>query len=982
LDSDGIQAAKTALREAIALARETETDIDDSDWPAIYGPGVYKGVGQGYAGNGSAAIEINVEVSDRRILGITAGTHAQTPGYFAMAFTNGGTGKASGQTAASVPAQIMTAQAAGGVSLEDVDAITGATLASNGIKEAVAAALTEAEAALQPPADEAALEAAVAAAEAITDTGYIAGSYEALTAAVAAAKAALLAGGLSAEQVTAQIAALEAAQTALVAEDDLLVGLIDGEYSLANKTELWHYTMNQHSMGHEAIDHAQSKLVVTGGKVELRLVFQPLTFLGQQGYLRNFYKMENIVKQNGILTNFDLVPSVVYSKYDDVKDSFNTGEDWLYPKELGIEVTPGELWTDVYVNVPVMGASANQAARLRIDWSGIDLDGEAPDTGALDAAIAAAGSESANADAYTPESYAALLAGVRAGEILKTLEGVTQTMINDRTAAIRAAIGALLPAVAPPPPPVEEPVSVPIDVAPEDIITGDNGAPAAAVTVDEIFVTGAVQEAAANNTTTLEISVNLPAALPEGVTAVDAVYVALPPAALEVLLAELNDEDSSLENITITSPVGSISFDRAALSSLSEPADAGKDVNVVISKPAPAQEQAQLAALPESARGAQVFDLSVYYVEGDTKEQIQNFGGNLRISLPYALPDGINTNNIRVWYVDGASSTLMPGAAYSLGRVTFLTTHLSYYAVGYVETPVVTPIRKPSPNGGGGSATAAVPEETGPITVSKASLSYISGADRVQTSVAISRQGWTSAEAVILAPGGQNNLIDALAVAPLAGQEKAPILLSTGSLDPAVVAEIQRLGAKKVYAVGAISQDVIGALQAALPGLTVETLRGASRFETAELVGAKLTAPQGTFIVGYNAIADAVSAASFAAANGYAILIANPDGSLSAAPTGEIYILGGPTLVRDVPGATRLYGATRYETNKAVRDALNFEYTNIYTADGNTLVDALTGSALAAQTKAAIVLLPGNDPAGADFGAITPETKLYAFGGR
>ncbi|MDR0435087.1 MAG: cell wall-binding repeat-containing protein, partial [Gracilibacteraceae bacterium] len=254
----------------------------------------------------------------------------------------------------------------------------------------------------------------------------------------------------------------------------------------------------------------------------------------------------------------------------------------------------------------------------------------------------------------------------------------------------------------------------------------------------------------------------------------------------------------------------------------------------------------------------------------------------------------------------------------------------------------------------------------------------------VETSVAISRRGWTSADTVILAPGGQNNLIDALAVAPLAGQENAPILLSTGTLDPAVVAEIQRLGATKIYAVGAISQTVIDALKAALPNITIEILQGQGRFETAALINAKVNSPKGTFIVGYNAIADAVSTASFAAASGYVIQIANPDGSVSGATGasgGQTYILGGPTLVRDVAGATRLYGPNRYDTNKAIRAALAFEYTNIYTANGDTLVDALTGSVLAAQTKAAIVLTPGNDPAGVDFGPITAETKVYAFGG-
>ncbi|MDR3270354.1 MAG: hypothetical protein LBT32_02410 [Peptococcaceae bacterium] len=44
-------------------------------------------------------------------------------------------------------------------------------------------------------------------------------------------------------------------------------------------------------------------------------------------------------------------------------------------------------------------------------------------------------------------------------------------------------------------------------------------------------------------------------------------------------------------------------------------------------------------------------------------------------------------------------------------------------------------------------------------------------------------------------------------------------------------------------------------------------------------MNAKITNPQGTVVVGYNAIADAISIASWAAVNGYAIHIANPDGT-------------------------------------------------------------------------------------------------------
>jgi hypothetical protein len=324
-------------------------------------------------------------------------------------------------------------------------------------------------------------------------------------------------------------------------------------------------------------------------------------------------------------------------------------------------------------------------------------------------------------------------------------------------------------------------------------------------------------------------------------------------------------------------------------------------------------------------------------------------------------------------------------------------------------------------SGGGGSGSGLqppAPPAPPPVTISKANLSYIGGANRVLTAVAISRQGWTSAHTVILVSGEAGHLIDALTAAPLAGQEDAPILLNIGELDPAVAAEIQRLGASKVYTIGALSDAVVAALKAALPDLTVETLRGANRFETAALVSAKVENPQGTFIVGYDALADAVSAASYAAAHGYLIRIAHPDGTLATdhyplttdhqpdgtpatdhyplptdhQPDGtpatdhyplptDHYILGGPTLVGDVAGATRLYGADRYETNKAIRAALPFEYANIYTADGDTLVDALTGSVIAAKTKAAIVLTPGNDPTGVDFGGITAETKVYAFGG-
>jgi hypothetical protein len=280
----------------------------------------------------------------------------------------------------------------------------------------------------------------------------------------------------------------------------------------------------------------------------------------------------------------------------------------------------------------------------------------------------------------------------------------------------------------------------------------------------------------------------------------------------------------------------------------------------------------------------------------------------------------------------------------------------------------------------------AKPATAKPTTpqINKTNVSYISGIGRVETSIAISQKGWASADTVIIAPGGNNNLIDALAVAPFAGQEDAPILLCLNdTLSPAVITEIERLGASKAYVIGALSQNVINQLCSKIGSIDVEAIKGQTRWETAALINAKVQTPQGVFLIGYNAIPDAVSVAAFAAANGYIIQLADSNGQSSAINTSfaTSYIVGGPTLVRDQPGFTRIYGADRYATNRALGDALDFEYETVYTADGLTLVDALTGSVLAAKTRSMIVLTPNNDPSFIDYEAITPEADIYGFGG-
>lgn len=265
-----------------------------------------------------------------------------------------------------------------------------------------------------------------------------------------------------------------------------------------------------------------------------------------------------------------------------------------------------------------------------------------------------------------------------------------------------------------------------------------------------------------------------------------------------------------------------------------------------------------------------------------------------------------------------------------------------------------------------------------------AASNRLADADRVGTAIAIANNGWTTASTVIVAPADDANLVDALAVAPLAGQENAPILMTyKDGLDAKVAAEIAALKATKVIAVGALSDATVAQLQA-ISGVTVTTVKGADRFETAAKVAAMLTSPAGTFVVAYNGLADALSAASFAAANKYAILIADTNGALPASEAvvgSKTYTVGGQ--VAAITGATSFAGADRYATNDAVLKGLTYQYSKVYVANGETLVDALAGSALAAKTQSPIILAntTGATAAAGVNANLTASSQVIAFGG-
>lgn len=249
----------------------------------------------------------------------------------------------------------------------------------------------------------------------------------------------------------------------------------------------------------------------------------------------------------------------------------------------------------------------------------------------------------------------------------------------------------------------------------------------------------------------------------------------------------------------------------------------------------------------------------------------------------------------------------------------------------------------------------------------------ISGADRYQTCINISKTGWpvsSTSGVAIIATG--KDFPDALSAAPLAKKYNAPILLAeSNTLDQALSSELTRLVVKKVYIVGgpaAVSLDIDNKLKAM--GIASVRLSGKDRYETSAAVANEIGTASKIVVVTGEDFPDALSIAPWAANSGAPILLTLPD-RLPASIEGYIkknsitnsYVIGGKGAVNEstmslLPNPARISGQDRFATNAAVLNAFNneFDLNKIYIATGNNFPDALSGSALAALTKSPIIL--------------------------
>ncbi len=248
----------------------------------------------------------------------------------------------------------------------------------------------------------------------------------------------------------------------------------------------------------------------------------------------------------------------------------------------------------------------------------------------------------------------------------------------------------------------------------------------------------------------------------------------------------------------------------------------------------------------------------------------------------------------------------------------------------------------------------------------------IGGGDRIDTAVEISKQYYKKAKTVIVARS--DDFPDALTASVLARALDAPILLTRpGHLSESVKAEIERLGADKIYIIGRENAISLG-VEKELRGFgSVKRLGGLDRFETSTMVAKEVVSIVGNkytavIATGMN-FADALSISPFAAKNGYPILLVRPKKvpavvkkTLNGFGTKDVYIAGGHmavsrSLEKELPSLVeRVGGSDRYETSAMIASNFFSRSKKAFMASGQVFADALVIGPVAARENAPVLL--------------------------
>ena len=266
----------------------------------------------------------------------------------------------------------------------------------------------------------------------------------------------------------------------------------------------------------------------------------------------------------------------------------------------------------------------------------------------------------------------------------------------------------------------------------------------------------------------------------------------------------------------------------------------------------------------------------------------------------------------------------------------------------------------------------------------------ISGTDRYETCVNISKKAYKSSEVAILASG--QKIQDALASGGVAAKLKAPLLLTQKDRLPSVVLdELKRLNVKKIILVGG-QESISSSLENQLDNIyKVERVSGRDRYETsiklAEVINKDTK--QENIIVNGNTV-DALTAGAVAAKLNRSIILTNgvnlPEGAnrvVNPASPNNIIIGGISSINIEGLKGERIAGSDRYETSKKIAEKYYAGKTNkALLANGVNSIDALSAINLVVSENAP-VLLTAYDSLDNDVSKFLENNtnKVYVLGG-
>lgn len=251
-------------------------------------------------------------------------------------------------------------------------------------------------------------------------------------------------------------------------------------------------------------------------------------------------------------------------------------------------------------------------------------------------------------------------------------------------------------------------------------------------------------------------------------------------------------------------------------------------------------------------------------------------------------------------------------------------------------------------------------------------VTRISGKDRIQTSVEISKSAYTTSENVVLASGF--NFADALSAGQLASALNAPLLLSSqNKLDSQTKNEINRLKAKKVYVVGgdnAISKSGVDkSLKSS--NIDVTRLEGQDRYSTSKKVMEKtkeIINPEYLLIASGKNFPDALAATSFFV-NHKSVMVLSDGITYPQSNLQEIAIGGVNQLPLKGFKGKRVSGKDRYETALQIAKLSFDKNNNAILASGEIFADSLSAVSLTKKHNAPIVLTQSD--------SLTENAKKY-----